>query len=134
MSNPLSTPTGLVLGAIKGTVTYGGKEYLNISGLISALHEDSDIDILSTPHIIATDNEEAEIVIADNIPYQTSQKFDSNGNPIYTYEYRNVGITLRLTPSMNEFDNIKLKLFCEISQLVDSQNNSRNSYWWKSTA
>jgi general secretion pathway protein D len=124
MTNPLAAPQGLVIGAIKGTLTYGGKEYLNIAALINALQTDSDVNILSTPHIVATDNEEAEIVVADNIPYQTSQKYDSNGNPIYTFEYRDVGITLRLTPTINDAGNVRLELYYEISQLLGIENNA----------
>jgi len=72
---------------------------------------------LSTPHLLTTDNEEAEIIVSDNIPFQTSQKFDSNGNPIFTFEYRDVGLTLRITPQINEGDSVVLDISQEVSSL-----------------
>ncbi|RMG96062.1 MAG: hypothetical protein D6708_02705 [Candidatus Dadabacteria bacterium] len=120
MQNPLNVPTGLFLGAVEGTVTFNNQTFLNVGALIQALQKTGDVNVLSTPHILTTDNEEAEIVVSDNIPFQTSQKFDSNGNPIFTFEYRDVGLTLRITPQINEDDYVKLKLFQEISQIVST--------------
>ncbi|GAB6063677.1 type II secretion system secretin GspD [Deferrisoma palaeochoriense] len=120
MQNPLNVPTGLFLGAVEGTVTFNNQTFLNVGALIQALQKSGDVNVLSTPHLLTTDNEEAEIVVSDNIPFQTSQKFDSNGNPIFTFEYRDVGLTLRITPQINEDDYVKLKLFQEISQIVST--------------
>ncbi|MBE0616404.1 MAG: type II secretion system secretin GspD, partial [Proteobacteria bacterium] len=99
---PLAVPQGLALGVVKGTISFGGREFLNIGALVRALQTDADVNVLSSPHLITTDNEEAEIVVSDNIPFKTSEKFDSNGNPISTFEYRDVGLTLRFTPQINE--------------------------------
>ena len=117
---PLAVPQGLVLGAVKGTITFGGREFLNVAALARALQDNADVNILSTPTILTTDNEEAEIVVSDNIPFKTSEKFDSNGNPISTFEYRDVGLTLRLTPQINEDNFVKLKIFQESSQILST--------------
>ncbi len=120
MQNPLNIPSGLFIGAVKGTITFNNQTFLNVGALVRALQKSGDVNVLSTPHILTTDNEEAEIIVSDNIPFQTSQKFDSNGNPIYTFEYRDVGLTLRITPQINEDDYVKLKIFQEISQIVST--------------
>lgn len=117
---PLALPSGVVLGAVKGTIKFGTREFLNVGALIRALQGSSDANVLSTPHVLTTDNEEAEIVVSDNIPFKTSEKFDSNGNPISTFEYRDVGLTLRLTPQINEDEFVKLKIFQEVSDIVDT--------------
>ncbi|GAB4277131.1 MAG: type II secretion system secretin GspD [Deferrisomatales bacterium] len=117
---PFAVGSGLFLAAIDGTISFGGREFLNVGALVRALATQGDGNVLSTPHLLTTDNEEAEIVVSDNIPFQTSQKFDTNGNPIFTFEYRDVGLTLRLTPQINEDDFVKLKLFQEISQVVSA--------------
>jgi len=117
---PLAVPQGLTLGVVKGTVSFGGREFLNIGALIRALQTDADVNVLSSPHLLTTDNEEAEIVVSDNIPFKTSEKFDSNGNPISTFEYRDVGLTLRFTPQINEDDFVKLKIFQETSQILST--------------
>ncbi|PLX43367.1 MAG: type II secretion system protein GspD, partial [Deltaproteobacteria bacterium] len=127
-TNPLAGPSGLFLAAIDGTVEVGGVTFPNIGALVKALQKKGDVDVLSTPHLLTTDNEEAEIVVSDNIPFQTSEKFDSNGNPIYTYEYRDVGMTLRFTPQINDEDYVKLNLFQEISDVLSvSTGGSANA-------
>jgi general secretion pathway protein D len=117
---PLAVPQGLALGVVKGTINFGGVEFLNVGALLRALQTDADVNVLSSPHLLTTDNEEAEIIVSDNIPFKTSEKFDSNGNPISTFEYRDVGLTLRFTPQINEDDFVKLKIFQETSQVLST--------------
>ncbi|HSH68915.1 MAG TPA: type II secretion system secretin GspD [Deferrisomatales bacterium] len=119
-SGPLAAPGGLSLGLVKGVIQFGGVEFLNIGAMINALQTSGDVNVLSTPSLLTTDNEESEIVVSDNIPFKTSEKFDSNGNPISTFEYRDVGLTLRFTPQINEDDFVKLKLYQEISQVLST--------------
>lgn len=120
VGGPLAVPQGLALGVVKGTVTFGGREFLNVGALLRALQTDADVNVLSSPHLITTDNEEAEIVVSDNIPFKTSEKFDSLGNPISTFEYRDVGLTLRFTPQINEDNFVRLRLFQETSQILST--------------
>jgi general secretion pathway protein D len=118
--NPFAGPSGLFLAAVDGTVKVGDKTFANIGALVHALQTKGDVDVLSTPHLLTTDNEEAEIIVSDNIPFQTSEKFDSNGQPIFTFEYRDVGLTLRFTPQINDDDFVKLKIFQEVSDIVST--------------
>lgn len=127
MANPFSLGTGLVLAAVDGTLTYGGKTFANIGAMVNALQGTGDINVLSTPHLLTTNNEEAEIIVSDNIPFQTSQKFDNNGNPIYTYDYKDVGLTLRLTPQINDDAYVKLKVFQETSQLLSATTGTTSN-------
>ncbi len=119
-TNPLATPSGLMLGTVKGTVTFGGREFLNIGALMRALETESDINIMSRPHILTMDNEEAQITVVENIPYKISEKYDTNGNPIFSYDYKDVGVVLKLTPQVMESSYVKLKIDQEISQVVKS--------------
>jgi len=127
MQNPFGV-SGLFIGAADGTISIPGVgEFLNLGALVRALQANGDGNVLSTPHLLTTDNEEAEIVVSDNIPFQTSEKFDSNGNPIYTFDYRDVGLTLRLTPQINEDNFVKLKIFQEISQVKTITTGTANA-------
>lgn len=121
-TNPLAGPNGMYLAAIDGTIKVGDKVFPNIGALVKALQTNTDGEVLSTPNLLTTDNEEAEIVVSDNIPFQTSTVYDSTGNPRYNYEYRDVGLTLRFTPQINDDNFVKLKLFQETSS-VDSATN-----------
>jgi len=66
-TNPFDL-TGLILGAADGTITFGGDTFLNIAALVRALQTDTDVNILATPHLLTMDNQEAEIVVAENVP------------------------------------------------------------------
>ncbi len=115
--------SGLTLGI--GAETSSGVRY----GLIlRALQTDSAANILSTPSIVTLDNEEAEIVVAQNLPFITGQ-FTGVGsldpqNPFQTIERQDVGLTLKVTPQINEGDTIKLDLEQEVSDVVTITENS----------
>jgi general secretion pathway protein D len=119
-ANPLAAPSGLVIGAVDGTISFGGKEFVNVGALIRALEVDSEINVMSRPHILTMDNEEAEINVVENIPYKTGEKFDTNGNPVFSFSYKDVGLILKLTPQVMESNFVKLNISQEISQLVKS--------------
>lgn len=117
-----NTPGGLVVGAIGETISFkvGGEtiELPNLGALISLIQTDSDVNILATPTIVTMDNHEAEIVVAQNVPFQTSAKFDSLNQPIITYDYRDVGLTLRITPQISSNRVVKLDIFTQLEVLV----------------
>jgi len=118
VANPAASPNGLVVGAIGETISFGELEFPSLGALITALKTDSDINILSTPTIVTTDNKEAEIIVGQTVPFQTSQKFDSNNQPLYTFDYRDVGLTLRLTPQINSNNFVKMDIFSKLEALV----------------
>ncbi|MCJ7500076.1 type II secretion system secretin GspD [bacterium] len=120
VANPAAHPSGLVIGAIGETISFGDLEFPSLGALITALKTDSDINILSTPTIVTTDNKEAEIIVGQTVPFQTSQKFDSNNQPIYTFDYRDVGLTLRITPQINSSNYVKMDIFSKLEALVAS--------------
>jgi general secretion pathway protein D len=115
--------SGLTIGV--GAESSSGVRY----GLIlKALQTDSAANILSTPSIVTLDNEEAEIVVAQNLPFITGQ-FTGVGtvdpaNPFQTIERQDVGLTLKVTPQINEGDTIKLDIEQEVSDVVTITENS----------
>ena len=111
---------GLVVGAIGETISFGDFEFPNLGALITALKTDSDINILSTPTIVTTDNKEAEIIVGRTVPFTTGQKFDSNNNPVFTFDYRDVGLTLRITPQINSNGYVKMDIFSKLEALVET--------------
>ena len=98
--------------------------------LLRALEGDASTNILSTPTLVTLDNEEAEIVVAQNVPFITGQftntgsGTDSAVNPFQTIERQDVGLTLRITPQINEGDSIKLDIEQEVSNLSTSSQAS----------
>ncbi len=90
------------------------------AALLSALEADTDINVLSAPTIMTTDNEEAEIVVGQNVPFVSSRATDQTNlqNTFSQIDRRDVGITLRLTPQISEGDTVRLLIFQEVSALV----------------
>jgi general secretion pathway protein D len=108
-------PSGFSLGVIGETITIGDIVFPNLGAVLQAYQEDSDVHIISTPQILTTDNEEAEIKVGENVPYLTKE---ATGDQEYqTYEYKDVGVTLKITPQINQERFVRLKIFQEVVKL-----------------
>ncbi len=94
--------------------------------LLNALAGDGDSNVLSTPSIVTLDNEEAEISVGQEVPFLTGQ-FSNTGasnvgsvNPFQTIQRKDVGLTLGITPQVNDGDSVTLTLDLEVSSLAGS--------------
>ena len=93
------------------------------------LQTNGDGNILSTPNLLTLDNEEAKIVIGQNVPFVTGQYTNNNSNtgavnPFQTIERKDVGLTLRVKPQISENGTIKMTIFQEVSSVAPSSVNS----------
>ncbi len=87
----------------------------SLSVLIGLSETDSNINVLSAPRLLTSDNEEAEIVVGENVPIITSKSTDNAGNLVNTIERQDAALTLRFTPQITEGDMVRLKVFQEIT-------------------
>ena len=93
------------------------------------LQQNGDGNILSTPNLLTLDNEEARIVIGQNVPFVTGQ-FTNTGaangavNPFQTIERKDVGLTLRVRPQISENGTIKMTIYQEVSNVQPQSVNS----------
>ena len=85
--------------------------------LLQALGQSTKANLLSTPSITTLDNQAAEIVVGQNVPFRTGT-FTGNGNTQSTIERRDVGITMRVLPRVNQGDVIQLDITQEVSSLA----------------
>lgn len=95
--------------------------------LVDALSGDSANNILSTPTVLALDNEEASIVIGQNVPFVTgtsTSTADGTTNPFQTIERQDVGITLKIKPQINEGNSIRLDVEQEVSSIAASATSA----------
>lgn len=123
---------GMTIGTLLGNLESGKSPTLpdgavigigssNFGALITALSSDSNNNLLSTPSLLTLDNEQAEILVGQNVPFQTgSYTTDTAGasNPFTTVERKDVGITLKVTPHINEGNFLRLKVEQESSELA----------------
>ncbi|MCX8521619.1 MAG: type II secretion system secretin GspD, partial [Rhodoferax sp.] len=116
---------GLNLGA---AIENNGRYTLGFLGRF--LEQNGDGNVLSTPNLLTLDNEEAKIVIGQNVPFVTGQYTNSNTggtgsvNPFQTIERKDVGLTLRVKPQISENGTVRLSIFQEVSTVQASSVNS----------
>ncbi len=113
---------GLNIGIVSGTINIPGLgEVLNLGALARALESDANANILSTPNLMTMDNEEAKIVVGQNVPFITGQYAQTGSTttptPFQTIERRDVGLTLKVRPQVSEGGSIKMQIYQEISSL-----------------
>ncbi len=107
--------TGLNVGMLRGS---------SLGVLARALQTDANANILSTPNLMMLDNEEAKIIIGQNVPFITGTQLGSaaNPNPFQTIERRDVGLTLKIKPQISEGGTVKMVIFQEVSSVQDLSN------------
>ncbi len=114
--------SGLVMAAVSNqTITLpDGTTVPAQVALFTALESDTDVNILSAPNILTSDNQEAEILVGQNIPFIASRATDQTNlsNTFATVDRQDVGITLRITPQISEGDVVRLDLYEEVSAVV----------------
>ncbi|HET7135561.1 MAG TPA: type II secretion system secretin GspD, partial [Casimicrobiaceae bacterium] len=122
-----SLGNGLNLGIINGTITIPGLGVIsNLGLLVRALENDSSANILSTPTLLTLDNEEARIIVGQNVPFITGQ-YATTGTtatvqPFQTIERRDVGLVLRVRPQITEGGSVRLGLYQEVSRVQDTSS------------
>jgi len=113
-------PSGLNIGVLGNSITYQGQSYPGLGAFIHALSTMDNINILSHPHLLTMNNEEAEITVGENIPYTTSTRVDTAGNPINSYDYRDVGVKLKIKPTINKDGFVYLNIQQEVTKVVSA--------------
>ena len=109
---PTTAPDGGTFGLMDNQ---GGARF---GALVQALLNDGATNILSTPTVIAMDNEEASLVVGENVPFVTGSQSATNTTGIFnTIEREDVGIKLKITPQINSGDSIRLDIEQEVSSL-----------------
>lgn len=88
--------------------------------IIRALAANSNVNLLSTPSITTMDNEEAKIVVGQNVPFRTGSSLTgTQNNPFTTIQREDVGLTLQVTPHVHDGDLIRLEIHQEVSEVEE---------------
>jgi type II secretory pathway component GspD/PulD (secretin) len=128
-TGPSAPPTGLNqiplgrgfdMGVIGDIIMHKGKSFLTLGSLVSALQVDGDSTIVLNQKIITQDNKNSKIFVGDNIPFTGSvvQTVGSSQQTTSNIEYRDIGVSLSITPMLGEEDIITLDLDEEITESV----------------
>ncbi|MEC8191233.1 MAG: type II secretion system secretin GspD [Myxococcota bacterium] len=90
---------------------------------LNAMQGDSSVNILSTPNILTMDNEEAKIVVGKNVPFKAGSSMSGTGTTIQNITREDVGLTLKVTPQINESRFVTLEVFQEVQELQESADS-----------
>lgn len=117
----ITDPTGFA--ALGNGLNIGAGDILGSNRfalLVRAIASDDKSNVLSTPSLVMLDNEEAEIVVGQNVPFVTGTQQTTGGlaNPFQTIQRQDVGLTLKVRPQINEGNAIKLEITQEVSSVV----------------
>jgi len=124
-AGPLPPGNGLSLGIFRQTAGQ-----LGLGALARALASDDDANILSMPNLITLDNEEAKIIVGQNVPFITGQYTTtaSGGgagvNPFQTIERKDIGLSLRVRPQISEGGTVKMAIYQETSSVQDATGSA----------
>lgn len=121
-SNIGTIGNGLNIGIVRGTTTIPGLgTVLNLGMLARFLENDANANILSTPNLLTLDNEEAKIIIGQNVPFITGSYAQTGStttaSPFQTIERKDVGLTLRIKPQISEGGAVKMQIYQEVSSV-----------------
>jgi general secretion pathway protein D len=119
----LASVAQAISGIAAGGATGGAATVLNtvnIRAFMQLLMNMTDTNILSTPQVLAADNQKAKIVVGENRPFPTGQAQGITGGTLVTIERKDVGVTLELTPQVLEGDLIRLEIKQEITAIAEN--------------
>jgi general secretion pathway protein D len=115
LATSLGGVSGLFLGVVGKTVNINGVEIPAYSALVQALSSMNDVNVLSTPSLLTRDNQEAQITVADVIPFPTGSTVAQSGVTVQTIDREPVGILLDIVPQIGEGDYLSLNIHIEVS-------------------
>ncbi len=124
ISSGSNLPKGFSVGVLGKNITIGGVTFPSIQAVIQAFETDKDVHILATPQILTTENQEATITVGKNVPFQTRSAAESGIETYNSFEYKDVGITLKITPQISKDRLVRLNVFQELTKLDDVNQSS----------
>ncbi|HOP28472.1 MAG TPA: secretin N-terminal domain-containing protein [Spirochaetota bacterium] len=126
-----TNPTGLTdktlaVPITANTFTLGYVRDASILGfvLLNATGQEQSINVLSTPHILTIDNQEAEINVGEEIAITTNTRVTESDSIYYTYEYKPVGLKLKITPHITNGERITMDFFLEANSVLDQTSTA----------
>lgn len=105
---------------------------VTVGAILTALQKKSGVNILSTPHILTSNHHKAKIIVGENMPFVTGSRITETTDPatptvVKTYEYKDVGITLEITPHISQGGLVRLEINSEFTKLIENVTTTSSS-------
>lgn len=121
LAETLATGSGAVVGVIGNEITFQGQSFASFSAFIQATRQDQDLNILANPQILTLNNEEAVINVSQVVPISTRILRDANQNTTTEFEFKDIGIILKITPQITGNNKVRLIIDQESSAVATKQ-------------
>lgn len=122
LAETLAGGSGAVVGVIGNEIEFQGQKFASFSAFIQATQQDQDLNILANPQILTLNNEEAEINVSQVVPISAKILRDANQNTTTEFEFKDVGIILKITPQITGQNKVRLILDQETSSVAARQS------------
>jgi general secretion pathway protein D len=109
------------VGGNSQTINVGGRDVKvpTFFAFLSGNKSNSDFNLLSSPRLLTADHKEAKMEVGDVVPFPTGARFDNFGQPLLTYDYKDVGIKLKFTPHISQSDTIRIDLDQQVQEVTE---------------
>ena len=121
LAETLAGGSGAVVGVVGNEIEFQGQKFTSFSAFIQATRQDQDLNILANPQILTLNNEEAEINVSQVVPISSKILRDANQNTTTEFEFKDVGIILKITPQITGKNKVRLILDQESSSVAARQ-------------
>lgn len=108
-------------GPSNRTINVSGRE-VKVPGFfafMTANRQNRDFELISSPRLVATDHKKATMKVGNVVPFATGARFSQTGQPVVTYDYKDVGIKLEFTPHISQSQTIHLELEQEVQEVTE---------------
>ncbi|MDH5752114.1 MAG: type II secretion system secretin GspD [Deltaproteobacteria bacterium] len=122
LEGALASSTGAVVGVLGNTISFQGQEFVSFSGFIQASQQDQDFNVLANPQILTLNNQEAEINVSQVVPVSTRTVTNNQLQTTTEYEFKDIGIILKITPQITGEDRVRLIIQQESSSIAARQD------------
>jgi len=110
--------TGTRLGAVEGTNQRGDVTMPNLGLLIKASKETDDVNIISAPKLLTSDNQEAQILVGKKLAFIKNIQVTPEGSTVRTFEYKDIGLLLKITPHITDDGQIRLEILQQVEDVI----------------
>jgi general secretion pathway protein D len=121
LPNVLAAGSGAVAGIVGNEIQYQGQKFVSFSAFIQATRQDQDLNVLANPQLLTLNNEEAEINVSQVIPVSAKVVTNVNNQTTSEFEFKDVGIILKIKPQITGDDKVRLIINQESSSVASRQ-------------
>ncbi|HKI97544.1 MAG TPA: type II secretion system secretin GspD [bacterium] len=122
LENALAAGQGSAVGIVGNEITFAGQKFTSFSGFIKATQQDQDLNVLANPQLLTLNNQEAEINVSQVVPVSTRTVTNQTLQTTTEYEFKDVGIILKITPQITGNDKVRLAIDQESSSIAAQQD------------